>query len=112
MHKLLKHGVDIIAMERIERLYTKQPVKFPQRILSTQEQAEFMHTKDKCRYLATRWAIKEAIFKTMWPERVEFKDLTIEKRNSKPYLKNYQDCAISWSHDAGIVMASCIMWSS
>lgn len=63
-------GTDIVRLERIVKAYERQPTKFAQRILGEQELAVFRQrqardVKRGMRYLATRFAAKEAFSKAI-----------------------------------------------
>ena len=57
-------GTDIVEISRIERAIEGSE-KFAQRILTTFELAEYAQTKQKARYLAKKFAAKEALVKAM-----------------------------------------------
>ena len=56
-------GTDIVELHRIEALFARYGVRFAQRILSKSEIAEFQNQLNKPRYLAKRFAAKEAFAK-------------------------------------------------
>ncbi len=58
-------GTDIIAVHRIEHALTQFGHRFAERILAPQELAEFDNNKMKTRFLAKRFAAKEAFSKAM-----------------------------------------------
>ena len=58
-------GTDIIALHRIEHALTQFGRRFAERILAPQELVEFDKHKMKTRYLAKRFAAKEAFSKAM-----------------------------------------------
>ena len=58
-------GTDIIAVHRIERVFTQYGRRFAERILAPQELIEFDKHKMKTRFLAKRFAAKEAFSKAM-----------------------------------------------
>ena len=58
-------GTDIIAVHRIERVFTQYGRRFAERILAPQELIEFDALKMKTRFLAKRFAAKEAFSKAM-----------------------------------------------
>lgn len=57
-------GVDIIEVNRIEKLVQKNP-RFLQRIFTPQEIDYCQHKKNKFQHLAARFAAKEAFFKAI-----------------------------------------------
>lgn len=58
-------GTDIIAVHRIEHVFTQYGRRFAERILAPQELIEFDKHKMKTRFLAKRFAAKEAFSKAM-----------------------------------------------
>jgi holo-[acyl-carrier protein] synthase len=58
-------GTDIIAIPRIERVLNQYGRRFAERILAPQELIEFDKQKIKPRFLAKRFAAKEAFSKAM-----------------------------------------------
>ncbi len=57
-------GTDICEVSRIKRALDRQ-VKFAQRILTSSEQALCFQKKEPFRYLASRFAAKEAVLKAL-----------------------------------------------
>ncbi|MEM9385806.1 MAG: holo-ACP synthase [Pseudomonadota bacterium] len=58
-------GTDLISIERIENIYARHGEGFAERILMPEELERFSTTKHKARYLAKRFAAKEAIVKAL-----------------------------------------------
>lgn len=61
-------GTDIVAISRLESIYSNYGDKFAKKILSTNELTKFgtiNNYKKKIAYIATRWAAKEAIVKAL-----------------------------------------------
>ena len=58
-------GVDVLDTKRIERTLAKYGDHFIQRLLMPQEQAQLARTKRRDRFVAMRFAAKEAIVKAM-----------------------------------------------
>ncbi len=58
-------GNDIVDYNRIVKIYRKHPDKFANRILSKQELVLYQACLDKPRFIAKRFAYKEAIVKAM-----------------------------------------------
>ncbi len=56
-------GTDLIAIERIERVWRRHGERLCAHILSPDELAEFPDVLDPPRWLAKRWAAKEAFAK-------------------------------------------------
>ena len=58
-------GVDVIEAARVKKLYEKYGDHFVERLLMPAERAQMAKTKRKERFLAMRFAAKEAIVKAM-----------------------------------------------
>src|SRR5689334_22772882 len=58
-------GVDVLEAARVKKLYDKYGDHFVQRLLMPSERAQMDKTKRKERFLAMRFAAKEAIVKAM-----------------------------------------------
>lgn len=56
-------GTDLIAVERIERMWRRHGERLCAHILSPAERQEFADVLDHARWLAKRWAAKEAFAK-------------------------------------------------
>ncbi|MGZ9428356.1 4'-phosphopantetheinyl transferase superfamily protein [Mycoplasma sp. 1012] len=93
-------GVDIISISR----FKGKKENFIKRILSENEWNSFVKTENKEKFLATRWAIKEAIFKAD-NKYFNFKQIDIYKENKKYKFQNFE---ISTSNDEDTVIAVAI----
>ncbi|KAH8554769.1 4'-phosphopantetheinyl transferase superfamily [Umbelopsis sp. PMI_123] len=95
---LLGIGVDIVHLPRIAKILTRRHSNCQllcRRILSPKEQVDFQARfpnatnqgpsgpdPDMVRFLATRWSIKEAIYKAMYPQRkLTWKEITIDRED-------------------------------
>jgi len=58
-------GTDIVEYARIEKMCARYGLRFAERVLSTEELAEFSATKQPARFLAKRFAAKEACAKAI-----------------------------------------------
>ena len=58
-------GTDIVAVARLGSLYARHGERALSRILSPQERAEFAGVRDPARFLAKRFAAKEALGKAL-----------------------------------------------
>lgn len=58
-------GADIVSVGRIEAALARHGERFPKRILSDAEMEEFIVCKDPARFLAKRFAAKEAFSKAL-----------------------------------------------
>jgi len=58
-------GVDVLKVDRIEQVFNKHGERFVSHLLMPEERAQLEHTKRPIRFLAMRFAAKEAIVKGM-----------------------------------------------
>ncbi|HEY4365918.1 MAG TPA: holo-ACP synthase [Steroidobacteraceae bacterium] len=58
-------GTDVVQVERIERIYQRHGEHFVARVLMSEEEQAFRAHKRPARFLAMRFAAKEAIVKAM-----------------------------------------------
>ncbi|MFV0448428.1 MAG: holo-ACP synthase [Vibrio sp.] len=83
-------GTDIAEIARIEKALNRSGDAFAQRILTERELDVFTHLKQKARYLAKRFAAKEAASKALGTgiaHGVSFQDFEISNDdNGKPVL--------------------------
>jgi len=83
-------GTDIVDVDRIAKVYAKQGQAFVKRLLSEEEQLEFGQQHYPERFLAKRWALKEAVSKALGTgiaQGVCFKEMTIgHKPSGQPIL--------------------------
>ncbi|WP_434325369.1 holo-ACP synthase [Mycoplasma capricolum] len=102
-------GIDIVENKRI-----KLKEEFIVKVLSANEIKTFnlKNKKQKREFLAGRWAIKEAIIKTL-DQPISMNKIDIEYINDKPVIKNQelQNILISISHEkkyaVGIALKQC-----
>jgi len=90
---ILGIGTDIVSIDRIEKIYNKFPHKFAYRILSTEEEViyrQFQNNEQRIRYLAKRFAAKEAFVKALGVGigEVSLRDISVlNDEKGKPYIK-------------------------
>ncbi|KAK0206474.1 4'-phosphopantetheinyl transferase [Desarmillaria ectypa] len=123
---ILGIGVDVVHLPRIVALIARRgPERFAQRILSNEELQSWktIQEGDHARFLAVRWAAKEAAYKAMYPtvkpswKDFSFRSLGQESSGSKPslfYRSPYLDISVgeihsSISHDGEYVFASVLV---
>ncbi|MBU4690747.1 4'-phosphopantetheinyl transferase superfamily protein [Mycoplasma zalophi] len=94
-----KVGIDITSISR----FLNKNDEFAKRILSSEEFKEYQTINNKSKYLATRWAIKEAIFKADNTFNT-FSNINI-KKDHKYHFKNFD---ISTSSEGDLVIAMAI----
>jgi holo-[acyl-carrier protein] synthase len=83
-------GTDLVDIERVKKILSKNRDGFIKRVLSEHEQALFANKADSPAYLAKRFAAKEAFAKALGTgigRLLSFQDLTIRNNeNGKPYF--------------------------
>jgi len=83
-------GTDIVDINRVKKILTKNRDGFVKRILSEHEQALFTNKAESAAYFAKRFAAKEAFAKALGTGIggvVSFQDLTIRNNeDGKPYF--------------------------
>jgi holo-[acyl-carrier protein] synthase len=83
-------GTDIVEIERIAKLYSKYGVNFANRILNPQEKKQLAKTRFPVKFLAKRFAAKEAWTKALgtgFSNGITFLDMHIEHDDKgKPLL--------------------------
>lgn len=58
-------GTDIVAIARIREIFGRHGVRFVERVLADGEKSDFAQAKDPVRFLAKRFAAKEAFAKAL-----------------------------------------------
>jgi len=83
-------GTDLVDIERVKKILSKNRDGFVKRILSEHEQALFTNKAESAAYFAKRFAAKEAFAKALGTGIggvVSFQDLTIRNNeDGKPYF--------------------------
>lgn len=105
------HGIDITNLSRKEFVNKK----LVERFLHTNELktlANISDNNDKIKFIASRWAIKEAIFKALDQYKIAFNKINITHINYCPTveLEDY-NTTISVSYEGDLVIASAILYS-
>ena len=81
-------GTDLVDIERIKKIISKNKDGFVKRVLSEHEQALFVNKAESAAYCAKRFAAKEAFAKALGTgigQVLSFQDLTIRNNeNGKP----------------------------
>ncbi|AVP87149.1 hypothetical protein phytr_1910 [Candidatus Phycorickettsia trachydisci] len=118
---ILGIGTDIVNIDRIGKIYNKFPHRFAHRILSTQEEViygQFQNNEQKIRYLAKRFAAKEAFVKALGIGMgdISFRDISIlNDARGKPYIKFAKtiefnmELSISDEHDYAVAFV--VLWA-
>jgi len=118
-------GTDIVEMSRMEATWERFGEHFARRILMEEEMDLFKHTSQPARFLAMRFAGKEATVKAMgtgFAHGVWFRDVGITRNEwGRPLIiwsergqKVCEDLGIGGGHvsltdDAGLVMAFAVV---
>ena len=83
-------GTDIVNIDRVKEILSKNRDGFIKRVLSEHEQALFKNKSDSAAYCAKRFAAKEAFAKALGTgigRVVSFQDLTVRNNeNGKPHF--------------------------
>lgn len=58
-------GTDVVQVLRLQRALERQPKRLPKRLLASSEREQFDLNKNKARFLAKRFAAKEAVLKAL-----------------------------------------------
>ena len=90
-------GIDLTNIERFKDVNDK----FITKVLHPEEIAEYKISDDKIKYIATRWAIKEALFKSD-NSMFSFSETRIIKKDKKYILEGYN---ISTSNEDNYIIA-------
>lgn len=97
-------GVDIVKISRFNDVNEH----FIDRILTKEEKKEYLTRVDKVKYLATRFAAKEAYFKaTQDPHYLNISILN--KENGAPYILNKENIHLSLSDEDEYAVAYLIL---
>lgn len=98
-------GTDIVDVDRIAKVYERQGDAFVQRLLSDAEQLELSTQHYPERFLAKRWALKEAVSKALGTgiaQGVCFKDMTIGHKDSGQPILLLSGTTLEKSQSLGI----------
>lgn len=100
-------GIDIVKISRFEN----KDIHFIKRVLTEKELLVYNNLLEekKAQYLASRWACKEAIFKTNKDEHYLSYSI-LNKDNGEPYVDGHEEIKISISHDGEYAVASVLIW--
>ncbi|QJG66984.1 4'-phosphopantetheinyl transferase superfamily protein [Mycoplasma phocoenae] len=105
---MIKHGIDIALVKRFKKINRKTIERFlspnEAEIFKKLRNEKFLKENTKTLFLATRWAIKEALFKAD-NQNYKYSEIDIKKIND---VYTYENYSISVSHDGEYVIASAI----
>lgn len=84
-------GVDIVQINRIEKIHTQRTTRFVEKILAKEEFPAYEQHKQKAHFLAKRFAAKEAFAKALgtgFTDGLIMPDIIVEHTESgQPYIK-------------------------
>ena len=108
MMKISNIGIDIINIERFKKKeYTKNK-KFYQKIFTNSEIKYCLEFKNSSEHFAGKFAIKEAVRKSI-KEKIPFNKILTMHKNSKPRIvlkmKLNYEFLVSVSHEANMAVA-------
>lgn len=118
---ILGIGTDLVNIDRIRKVYNQFSHKFAQKILSKQEQFiynKFENDEQKIRYLAKRFAAKEACVKALGIGMgdIGFKEISVlNDVKGKPYINlnhksNDYNIEVSISDERNYALAFAVIW--
>lgn len=118
-------GTDILQLSRVEQVYERYGARFVQRVLLDEELELFSRAKNPVRFLAMRFAAKEAIVKALgtgFANGIWVRDVgTVPNRLGQPQLiyssRGRELCArlgvgegfLSLTDEAGLVVAVAVL---
>lgn len=114
-------GIDIVRIGRIKRILKKYPKRFPERILHSQEYADYEIRKDKAAFLACQFAAKEAVSKALgsgFAKNLHPSSILVKRdRHGKPYValatpsaqETKQTILVSISDEADYAIAQAVI---
>lgn len=108
--RVVGHGVDIVAIDRLKRVYGRFGVRFLKKMLSAEELTEFASIQDKnpqraATYMAGRWAAKEAAYKALGRRGIPFTELATHAGEHGEPLLSLRGRAKVASDEQGVAVA-------
>ena len=112
-------GVDVLKHERVERCYRRFGERFVTHLLLPAERAQFERTKRRERFLAMRFAAKEAVVKAMgtgFAHGMWIRDVgVVQDPRGKPEIvwsergTRLRRCSPVWTHSLGRIGSASIL---
>ena len=118
-------GIDVLQLERVAGVYERHGERFVERLLLPEEERQFRRTARPARFLAMRFAGKEAVVKAMgtgFAHGMWIRDVGVVQNSwGKPeviYSERGQrlrekfgigDCHITLTDEAGLVVAVAVL---
>lgn len=123
---ILGHGVDLVAVARIEETLARRGERFRARVFTPAEDAYCAAMREPAAHYAARWAAKEAVAKALGcgiGAGAGFTDIEVgrDEATGRPFLRLHADAAataramgvrathLSLSHHGGLALASVIL---
>lgn len=104
-------GIDIVDIERIEKMMKQYGNRFLRRIFTEREIEYAMKSKNSAEHFAGRFAAKEAIIKAS-KKALLMKEIEIlNKEDGEPYVEKMENILISISHERKYAVAMAIVRS-
>jgi holo-[acyl-carrier protein] synthase len=108
MMEIFNIGIDIINIERFKKKEYAKNKKFYQKIFSKSEIEYCLEFKNSSEHFAGKFAIKEAVRKSL-KEKVPFNKILTTHKNSKPRIilkmKLNYEFLVSVSHETNMALA-------
>jgi holo-[acyl-carrier protein] synthase len=98
-------GTDIVRISRIQKSLDRYGERFSRRILAGQELDDFQRTLHPARFLARRFAAKEAVVKaygTGFTQGMTFRDIVVSHDDAGKPLLLLSGRALELQHEMGI----------
>uniref|UniRef100_A0A7S3DE21 4'-phosphopantetheinyl transferase domain-containing protein n=1 Tax=Palpitomonas bilix TaxID=652834 RepID=A0A7S3DE21_9EUKA len=76
-------GVDVAVISRFQQVYARHGLRFLRRCYTAKEQEDFQSkttSATKWSFLASRWAVKEALNKAVGVKRIDGKEVEVIRR--------------------------------
>ena len=104
-------GIDIVDIERIEKMIKRYGNRFLKRIFTEREIDYAIKNKNSAEHFAGRFAAKEAVIKAS-REALPMKEIEIlNKENGEPFVEKMKNILISISHEKKYAVAVAIVRS-
>ncbi|MFZ5723984.1 MAG: holo-ACP synthase [Pseudomonadota bacterium] len=101
-------GTDLVSVARIAEVLAGHGDRFRARILTPEERREFPGTAPEARWLAKRWAAKEAAAKALGTGiggRLSFQDIVVGREASGRPVLEFRGAGLRLAQERGIVAA-------
>jgi len=108
MMEIFNIGIDIVNIERFKKKEYAKNKKFYQKVFTNSEIKYCLKFKNSSEHFAGKFAIKEAVRKSV-KEKIPFNKILTMHKNSKPRIvlkmKLKYEFLVSVSHEANIALA-------